>query len=261
MDVNVYQHFRKDEHPFIDNVEEWIGKVSLQYSPFLTNFLDPRQCYVLETLVSTSELVKVQIFGGYENSERRRALIYPDYYSPEGEDFEISLVQINYPKKFTTLSHGKILGTLLNCGIKRDYFGDIITDGDNWQVLIEKEMCRFIINQVTKIGNTSVRLIEIDNGDILIPIDEMKNETLTASSLRLDALVSEVYNISRQRSKQLIEGGQVKVNWVINEKPDYPLDTLDIVSVRKYGRFQLLEDLGLTRKERNRLSVGVFRKK
>ena len=51
MNANVYQHFRKDEHPFIDTVGDWLEQVEMQYAPYLTDFLDPRQAYILETLI------------------------------------------------------------------------------------------------------------------------------------------------------------------------------------------------------------------
>ena len=51
MDANVYQHFRADERSFIDSVGDWIEQVQGQYAPYLTDFLDPRQSYILETLV------------------------------------------------------------------------------------------------------------------------------------------------------------------------------------------------------------------
>lgn len=49
MDANVYQHFRADERSFIDSVGDWIEQVQGQYAPYLTEFLDPRQSYILET--------------------------------------------------------------------------------------------------------------------------------------------------------------------------------------------------------------------
>ena len=58
------------------------------------------------------------------------------------------------------------------------------------------------------------------------------------SSLRLDSVISAVFNISRQRSKQLIESGKVKVNWTETTRPDFALDLLDIVSIRDLGAFR-----------------------
>ena len=61
-----------------------------------------------------------------------------------------------------------------------------------------------------KIGNVSVRLEETKYTDLIVPKDGWTEERETVSSLRLDTVISAVYNISRQRSKQLIESGKVK---------------------------------------------------
>ncbi len=258
--ANVYQHFRKDEHPFIDLSTDWIEEVENQYAPILTDFLDPRQAFILESLVRLNGDLEFKFYGGYEEAERRRSIIYPEYYRPTKEEFNISLYEIVYPIKFAKLSHGKILGTLLATGVRRDFFGDIISDGERWQLFLKAEIANYVVNQIEKIGKISVRLEERKYTDILLPKDEWIFEQTTASSLRLDNLIASVYNISRQRSKQMVESGKVKVNWTENVHPDFVLDLLDIVSIRGFGRIQLKEITGKTKKEKYRLILGVLRK-
>lgn len=260
MNANVYQHFRNDERPFVDTAQDWLEQVQMQYAPHLTEFLDPRQAYILETLIRQSTDLSFRFFGGYEAAERRRCLIFPDYYQPTLEEFDLVLFTIYYPKKFSTLSHGKILGTLLSTGVKREYFGDIISDGENWQVFVAKEVSPFVQMQVEKIGRVAVRLEEASYTDLLLPKDGWAEERETVSSLRLDTVISSVYRISRQRSKQLIEAKKVKVNWTETTRPDFVLDLLDIVSVRGFGRLQIQGIEGTTKKEKVRLLLGVLRK-
>ncbi|RHK07044.1 RNA-binding protein [Enterococcus casseliflavus] len=260
MNANVYQHFRNDERPFIDSAQGWIEQVQMQYAPYLTDFLDPRQAYILESLIRQSTDLSFRFFGGYEAAERRRCLIYPDYYEPTTDEFDMTLFTIQYPKKFTVLSHGKVLGTLMGTGVKREYFGDILSDGEIWQVFVASEVSHFIQLQVDKIGNVSVRLEETKYTELIVPKDGWTEERETVSSLRLDTVISAVYNISRQRSKQLIESGKVKVNWTEALRPDFVLDLLDIVSVRGFGRIQIQGLEGTTKKEKVRLLLGVLRK-
>jgi len=137
VNANVYQHFRKDEHPFVDSVSDWIQKVEDQYAPYLTDFLDPRQAFILESLIGQAGELSYAFYGGYANAERRRALIFPSYYEPTDQDYEIDMLEIVYPIKFGQLSHGKILGTMLNIGVKREFFGDIISDGERWQIFVK----------------------------------------------------------------------------------------------------------------------------
>src|SRR5699024_4452931 len=139
MAANIYQHFRNEERAFIDSAQDWIDQSLNQYAPILTEFLDPRQAFILESLIRQESDLKFQFFGGYEAAERTRCLIFPDYYEAVQEDFEIELYEIHYPKKFAVLSHGKILGSIIATGIDRQYIGDIISDGEKWQVFIAKE--------------------------------------------------------------------------------------------------------------------------
>ena len=84
--------------------------------------------------------------------------------------------------------------------VKREYFGDIISDGENWQVFVASEISHFVQTQVDKIGNVSVRLEETKYTELIVPKDGWSEERETVSSLRLDTVISAVYNISRQRS-------------------------------------------------------------
>ncbi|MFT8339312.1 hypothetical protein [Schleiferilactobacillus harbinensis] len=57
MDATVYQHFRKEEAPFIDNVSEWMERANMEYRPILTDFLDPRQQFIVEDIVCKHGIV------------------------------------------------------------------------------------------------------------------------------------------------------------------------------------------------------------
>ena len=256
----VYQHFRKEEQPFIDMVESWVVQVQQQYAPYLTDFLDPRQQYIIEMVIGKRGEVRTQFYGGYEAAERKRALIYPDYFQPKLEDFELLLIEVNYPEKFTTLSHGQILGTLVGSGLRREMFGDIMSDGVRWQFYLSESVRDYVLSQVTKVGKTTVRLEQKEYTDLLVPTDDWAVEHDTVSSLRIDTLISSVYNISRQRAKELVSGGKVKLNWATYDRPDFELGLRDILSIRGYGRIQLREIEGKSKKDKWRIEIGVLRK-
>ena len=242
-------------------VENWVARVEREYAPFLTGFLDPRQRYILETMVrNQSAGLKFEFFGGYEQAERTRALIYPDYYEPNTDDFEINTYNIIYPKKFTELKHSQILGTLMSLGIKRELFGDITTDGHDWQIHLDRNMSDFVSGQFDKIGKVTVRL-EITTSNVFEPMDDWVVEQITASSQRLDTVISEVFRISRQRSKALIEAGKVKINWMVSERPDSFVEECDRLSVRGFGRIRIDALEGRTKKDKVRIKVSTINNK
>lgn len=154
MNKNIEQHFRKEEVPFIDSCADLIDESINQYRPILTKFLNPRQVYILTTLVNRQSDLSAAFFGGYPNSEMKRGLIYPEYFEPSEDDYQVKLFEIRYPVKFSKLRHSKILGTLLGSGVERSTIGDILTDGTRWQFLCTREIADFLKMQISSIGKT-----------------------------------------------------------------------------------------------------------
>lgn len=121
-------------------------------------------------------------------------------------------------------------------------------------------MTEFFTEQITKIGPINVRIEPIPLLDAITPVVDWQDETIVVTSMRLDTIISETFNISRQRAKELVEDAKVQVNWSVNERPDFQVDLLDMLSIRKFGRVQIREVLGRTRKERYKLEIGTLRR-
>lgn len=255
---NIAQHFRPDEAPFIDQMMGLISTASSQYRPVLTDFLNPRQLYILQTLVNQQDQLKMQSAGGYPAAEMQRCLIYPDYFQPTPADFKLQLVEINYPVKFVELHHRQIMGSLLGSGIKRETFGDILNEGAHWQFFIKSELTDYVGAQVDRIGRTHVQLMAVDLDQIVHPSDDWEPLETTVSSLRLDVIIASAFNYSRNRSKELIEHGMVRVNWEELDRPDYELAIHDQVSVRHAGRIKLTALRGKNKKQKLRIALAVI---
>lgn len=256
----VAQHFRREEAPFVESATGWIQQASDEYRPILTYFLNPRQQYILETLVNRDDELKLALNGGYPGAEMRRGLIYPAYFEIGEADFEINLFDIDYPMKFTELHHGQILGSMLAAGIDREVLGDIITDGQAWQVYTTNEMSRYIATQVDRMGKIKVRLNELDLSAHLMPLNAWEEETTTLSSARLDNVVATGFHLSRHHAKQLIEAGRIQLNWNPFERPDYQLAHEDVISVRGFGRVRLTSVDGVTKKDKLKVTLAVLHK-
>lgn len=211
--MSIYQHFRPEEKEFIDQAINWIDQVKDSYAPKLTDFLDPRQQEILTSLLGNDSEAKLQFNGGSDFVERKRVLIYPDYYSPEPSDFNISLYDISYPKKFVTLEHRQILGTLMSLGVKREKFGDIIVTEECIQFVAAEEMEAYLTGNLEKIGKASVSIKRLPIGNIIQVQEKWEEQITTVSSLRLDSVLSAVLNMSRQKTQALITSGKVKVNF------------------------------------------------
>ena len=258
---NVAQHFRPNEATFLNLAEGLVRQVLDEYRPVLTNFLNPREIYILKTLVNQQDDLKVFQYGGYQNAENQRLLIAPNYYEPIRDDFDLMVIQIKYPEKFATLHHSTILGTFMHNGIARQSIGDIINgEAESLYFFATKAIGTFILRHLDHIGKAKVRFEEVMANEIAVVDDEWTIINTTVSSLRLDSIVANGYNISRNHAKQMIEHDLVRVNWTDINKPDYVLAINDLVSVRKYGRLKINELNGLTKKDKWRITMAVIKK-
>ncbi|WP_110112906.1 RNA-binding protein [Bacillus sp. CGMCC 1.16541] len=254
--MSIYQHFRQEERGFIDQVLEWKEEVTNQYSPKLTDFLDPREQQIALSIIGTEGDVNIAFQGGIESSERKRALIYPDYYVPELEDFQLAFYEIEYAKKFVTIEHPQVLGSLMSLGLRRSKFGDILVQDDQVQLVIANETASYIESNLQSIGKGKVHLKSILSEQLVEIREEVIEQTCTVSSMRLDVILANIHNISRQKVQVLIEHGLAKVNWKTIEQPSFECREGDMLSLRGYGRGKIISIDGKTKKDKWRIVVG-----
>ncbi|MCE5099271.1 RNA-binding protein [Staphylococcus cohnii] len=254
--MDIYQHFRKEEHELIDQLIDKCYRANEQFAPVLTSFLDPRGQYILNVIVGSFQDLEVTFYGG-PFAERQRAIIAPDYFQPEVEDFEIILFEIDYPQKFVTLQHQHVLGTIMSLGIERDQLGDIVVD-ESIQFTLTKQLESYIILELNKIKGATVKLNAIPIKDMIQSKENWHSFETTVSGLRLDVVLKEMIRKSRSISKQLIEKKRVKVNHTIIDSADFQLDKGDLLSIQGYGRAMVVDIGGKTKKDKTRISYKTL---
>lgn len=253
---SILQHFRKDEQPFIENAIGWIREVENLYVPKLTDFLNPRERYIVQTLANNSDLL-VSKEGAFSNAERMRMLIYPNYYEPKREDYRVAVFHIHYATKFITLNHKDVLGSLMALGIDRSKFGDIQISDEEVQFAVTGELKDYMHANFTTVGKAKVSISEVTNPSELITSDEMWVEsTQVVSSMRLDAVIAALTNFPRQKAVALIKSDKVRVNWATESHTAAELFEEDVLSIRGFGRFKVIAIEGRTKKDKIRLITG-----
>jgi RNA-binding protein YlmH len=88
--------------------------------------------------------------------------------------------------------------------------------------------------------------------------EEIKEKTDSVASLRLDAIVSSGFNVSRTKAAELISSGKVSLNHLECESSSKPVEENDIIAVRGMGRIKLLEVGKSSRKGRIFITLGVY---
>lgn len=257
--MSIYQHFRPEEKDFIDQVLNWRQYVEDSYAPKLTDFLDPREQKIVNIIIGQNTDVLVAFSGGTKAAERKRALLYPSYYEVEQEDFQLSLQNIEYAKKFVTIEHPQVLGSIMSLGLSRSKFGDILIKDGVVQLIICKEIEDYIRLQLDSIGKAKVSLSPIVWEKAIAQEEEWAETSTTLSSLRLDATIAAIYNISRQKAQGYIAASHVKVNWGTVENISFTCEEGDVISVRGYGRSVIKSLEGKTKKDKWRIVIGKLK--
>ncbi|WP_216855205.1 YlmH family RNA-binding protein [Paenibacillus alba] len=259
MSKELYGHFHPDEHHFVDKAWDWVERAAEQHAVKLTDFLDPRQAFILTSLVNRHPDVHCRLDGGYSAAERRRALIAPDYRPLDGEDMAMSVLSVaSGDGKFLTLEHGDYMGAILGLGMKRDKVGDIHVIEGGCHCLVTQDAADYLhlnLSQVHKV-HVQTELLPLDQLELAqVSLDEI---TLSVASMRMDGIVSDVFRLSRAKVLTPIQAGRCRVNWKLEEDPSKPLKEGDMVSMQGFGRFKVLEVEGVTKKGRIRVKIGKF---
>ena len=253
----IFQHYRPEEKTFIEQVLNWKREVEDRYTPKVTDFLDPREQLIVQSLIGKNGNLLVSESGLFSEAERKRTIIYPDYFQPTDEDFNIAICEMTFSSKFIQLKHPDVLGAIIALGIDRSRFGDIRLNDSTVQFAVTKEILDYVCVNLNSVGKAKVQVKEIDQNALLLPPEsEWVEQMLTTSSMRLDTVLASVFPISRQKASMLIHAGKVKVNFAVREQVAFELHESDLVSIRGYGRLVIKSIEGKTKKEKFRIKIG-----
>ena len=253
---NIEQHYSLDERPFLEKVRGFCQLVDDRYSPYLTDFLNPREIQIVEELAHYYNL-KFFVSSTLESEEYGRVILAPEYYELDDDDFEIKRLEISYARQFNKLTHPKVLGALINqLGLDHQVFGDIILDEEGRvQFSIASHLASYAIMTITKIGNVSVTLKEVSKDDWISNQEKYSKTFVLLSSMRLDNVLATVLNLSRSNALKLIASGKVKLNYRQVEKADQAVIIGDMISVRGYGRFRLAQQDGFSKSGKAKIVI------
>lgn len=254
--IDIYQHFRKEEHDLIGQLIDKCNRANDQYVPVLTAFLDPRGQYIMEVVAGSFDDLNVTYYGG-PYAERKRAIIAPSYFEPTEEAFEIVLIDVDYPQKFVTLQHQHILGTIMSLGIEREQLGDIVVS-DKIQFTLTRQLESYIILELNRIKGATVKLNSIPIKDMIQSKENWQTFDTTVSGLRLDVVLKDMIRKSRTIAKQLIDKKRVKVNHTVIDATDFQLDSGDLLSIQGFGRAMITDIGGKTKKDKIRISYKTL---
>ena len=208
-----------------------------------TFFLEPNEVKEISKHFKKNEF---NIFKPFEEAEK--VILYKEKL-PKVVLFKIITKE--------TFRHQDILGSIFSLNIEKCVFGDIIIDDNNYYFYLLDSMKDYFLTNFNKIKNNYIELEEIDINSLKNYKRKFKELELIIKSERIDTIVSNITNISRNKVKDKFKNKEVILNYEILTNSSYLLKEEDIFSIRKYGKFKYIGKVKQTKK--NNYIVKIYK--
>lgn len=248
----------KEDKILVSKVLECAEKSYMKDIINYTNFLDPRQLNLCEEILQKEKIKYIKV-NPYEDADKCILLFLPTYLKYDMVDLNDIYGAIKISLKSTQiLKHKDYMGAIYNLGISNENIGDIVVLENKAYIFCTLKVLDFFLFNITKVGRFEVK-VEKEDVNSLVNLEkkyEIKN--ITVKSPRIDLVVSELANISRNKITEKINLGEV----VLNYKEEYFKSTNikegDILAVRKVGKFKINKFIGYTRKNNLQIEVKKY---
>ena len=229
-----------------------------------TDFLDMYQISLVENFLRKIKFENYKLYGGYEESERKILIIYPEKYNESMLEKNYSkmlkVVRVSLPEeekgKYT---HRNYLGGIVKLGLKREKVGDILVSDDGADIVVVEDFAEILkqeLPNLTRFEKSEITIEEIKNiRKKEIKLEEIK---IIVPSLRLDNIVSDLAKTSRNKAAQIINQERVFVNGQNETKLSKQIKLQDIITIRGKGRFVVKEFAGTTRSGRTIVIIEKY---
>lgn len=241
-----------EERMLLARVLDKLEQATSRNIPSRTEFLSPAQRASVEKFIALLGYPSHVFFGGYDGAERTICFFLPQWQSEEDAllDPPITLLRATYQRGGGDISHRDILGSLLGLGIVREKVGDLLVGETHCDILLLPELASFVEGNLEKAGRTSLVVKAMPLEDLTVPEVKVKEIKDTVATLRLDAVMSSGFSLSRGKCSDLISTGKVLLNHKECKKNDKPVAEGDTISCRGLGKCHMKKVGGLSKKGR-----------
>ncbi len=224
----------------------------------LTDFLSPPElAEVLGVFGSLTE-IEVLSWGGYPQAERQRVALARPELTLEISKVEVAALSLAGNFLFDPATHRDFLGAILGTGIVREKVGDILVLGERGaQAIVTPDMAVFLSDALTQVRTVSVQTEAIELHELRVREPRKKEMITVEASLRLDAIASAGFGLSRSKMVGFISSGDVRVNWKAVTQASHTLEAGDLITIRGKGRLEI-GDISITKKQRYRVALKRY---
>ncbi len=198
----------------LDKIEYTKIREKIEY----TDFLDMYQISLIENFLRKIKFQNYQLFGGYDESERKILIVYPEKYNDKmiAKNYSkfLKIVRIKLPEEeYGKYFHRNYLGGIVKLGLKREKVGDILVSEDGADILVVKDFAEVLkkeLPSLTRFENSKISIEELS--DIRKKEIKIEEINIIVPSLRLDNIVSDLAKTSRSKAVQIINQERVFIN-------------------------------------------------
>ena len=244
----------------LDKVEMVDNKNKIEH----TDFLDLAQIELVQKFINKIKMENYMSYGGFEQAERKMFVFYPEKFNEAVVKKNLAnivkIIRIELPDDLKgKYTHRDYLGAIIKLGVERKKVGDIIVDSNGADIIIDKDISKFLLENLGSLTRFSKSAITEENIENLRTVEIKKEEIeIIVSSLRLDNVISELARCSRNKGLDIINMERVFVNFQCETKKTKPIKSGDMVTIRGKGRFYIKDIVGQTRSGRTIIKVEKF---
>lgn len=259
--LNYYE--KKEEKMFVGSIIDKINKYESANHIVHTNFLDLNQNNIVISILNKLN-IKYYLLSPIDDLSRFVIFLIPEYMIEEKnvEDIissYISVVKV-VPKTKGKITHRDYMGTIYSVGLKEDMIGDIFVNNAVCYFFTFKSNEEYFLNNLTKVARSDISTVVLDvySDEVKAIRQSFKSIDITVPSLRVDAVLSEVYSISRNETKTKINNGDLFVNSKEMFFVAYEVKENDILSFRKCGKLKVGQIIRITKSGKIVLNIQKY---
>ncbi len=226
--------------------------------PTHSDFLSPAELRSAEELIRAARIHDGwRAVGGYDCAERRMLCFLAEWQEEPDEAELMAALRVRWHET-ESVGHRDLLGSLMALGVARAKLGDILISEQSADVIVCADAADYLTREWTGAGRAKLRTERIALAALTVPEQKIRELRDTVATLRLDAVISTGFGMSRGKAVELIASGRVQLNHRETLKPDVLLREGDVVSARGLGKFELFEVGGLSKKGRTTILVKRY---
>lgn len=222
-----------------------------------TGFLSPGEQYYISKHFHPYDS-KMIFRGGAEDSERRAAFFLPDYMDEDSFDEAEYIRAIKLTAHFGEPGHRDYMGAILGMGVGREWVGDICVSGSEAVIYCLPSVLRHL-ESIDKVGRCGVTAAQISLDAVPKREKQVRQESFSVMSLRLDAVAAAMFHMSRTECAKQINAGNVNLNYFQCLKADASVQPGDVISVKGCGKGTVTGTGGTSRKGRMFVYAEIYK--